>query len=231
MKANVAAGALALVVEDEESILRVVRKILESEGLRVESAQDGEVGLQRALELRPDLVVLDVGLPTRDGVDVARCLRERGFSAPLLMLTARGSVSERVNGLDAGADDYLAKPFEPAELMARVRALLRRAALPSGAAPLRVRDLTLDPISRQVQRDGRAIELTQKEYALLEFLMRNAGQPVTRQMIGEQVWKQSSESLTNVVDVYINYLRRKIEDDKLPPLIRTLRGIGYTLQP
>ncbi|MGI8497775.1 MAG: response regulator transcription factor [Gemmatimonadaceae bacterium] len=230
MTVNSAPGGLALVVEDEEAILRVVQKILEAEGLRVATAQDGEEGLRCALELEPELVILDVGLPTRDGVDVARCLRESGFSAPLLMLTAHGSVSDRVNGLNAGADDYLAKPFEPAELVARVRALLRRAALPSGASVLRVRDLTLDPITRQVKRDGRAIDLTQKEYALLECLMRNAGQPVTRQMIGEQVWKQNSETLTNVVDVYINYLRRKIENDTLPPLIRTLRGVGYTLE-
>jgi len=219
-----------LVVEDDRDLLSVLQRILAGEGYRVLSAQDGEAGLTEALDHLPDLVILDIGLPIRNGVEVARELRARGFRAPMLMLTARSSVSDRVSGLDAGADDYLPKPFEFPELLARVKALLRRATITAESAVMRVRDLSLDPISRRVERGGKEIELTQKEYALLEYLMRNAGRVVSRQMISENVWKQQMDPLTNVVDVYINYLRKKLEEDRDNPLIHTVRGAGYVLK-
>ena len=218
-----------LVVEDDRDLLSVLQRLLAAEGYRVLSAQDGEAGLHSALDHQPDLVILDIGLPVRNGVEVARELRARGFRAPMLMLTARSSVSDRVSGLDAGADDYLPKPFEFPELLARVKALLRRATITAESAVMRVRDLSLDPISRRVERGGKEIELTQKEYALLEYLMRNAGRVVSRQMISENVWKQQMDPLTNVVDVYINYLRNKVDRGYEPRLIHTVRGVGYTL--
>ena len=219
-----------LIVEDDRDLLSVLQRILATEGYQVRSAQDGETGLIEALDHGPDLVILDVGLPGKSGVEVARELRARGFRAPMLMLTAFSSTSDKVSGLDAGADDYLPKPFEFAELLARVKALLRRASITAESSVLRVRDLTLDPISRRVERNGRAIELTQKEYALLEYLMRNTGRVLSRQMISEHVWKQQIDPLTNVVDVYINYLRKKLEDDRDNPLIRTVRRSGYVLK-
>ena len=219
-----------LVVEDDQDLRAVLRRILSGAGYQVLDAPDGEAGLASALDHAPDLVILDVGLPLKDGVSVARELRTRGFLAPMLMLTARGSVSDRVNGLDAGADDYLPKPFEFPELLARVKALLRRATLTAESTTLRIRDLTLDPLSHRVERAGREIELTRKEYALLEYLMRNTGRVLSRQMIGENVWKQPIDpGSNNVVDVYVNYLRNKLGDDKEDPLIRTVRGKGYVL--
>ena len=222
--------ATLLVVEDDDDVLSVLRKVLLAEGYVVHTAQDGESGLASALDLEPDLMIIDVGLPRRDGVNVTRELRNRGFHKPVLMLTARTSVSDKVSGLDAGADDYLPKPFDLTELVARVKALLRRATLTVAETVLRARDLSLDPISRRVERAGRELELTQKEYALLEYLMRNAGRPVPRQKIAEHVWKYHEEPGTNVVDVYINYLRKKIEDDKHNPIIRTVRGVGYMVE-
>lgn len=219
-----------LVVEDDRDLLSVLQRILGGEGFNVRSAQDGEAGLLEALDHSPDLVILDIGLPRKNGVEVARELRARGFRAPMLMLTARTSVSDKVSGLDAGADDYLPKPFEFAELLARVKALLRRSSLTAESAVMRVRDLALDPISRRVERGGKEIELTQKEYALLEYLMRNMGRTVSRQMISEHVWRQQVDPLTNVVDVYINYLRKKLEEDREHPLIHTVRGSGYVLR-
>ncbi|HKV49798.1 MAG TPA: response regulator transcription factor [Gemmatimonadaceae bacterium] len=219
-----------LVVEDDRDLLSVLQRILSGEGFAVRSAQDGEAGLLEALDHAPDLVILDIGLPRKNGVEVARELRSRGFRAPMLMLTARTSVSDKVSGLDAGADDYLPKPFEFAELLARVKALLRRSTLTAESAVMRVRDLSLDPISRRVERGGKEIELTQKEYALLEYLMRNMGRTVSRQMISEHVWRQQVDPLTNVVDVYINYLRKKLEEDRDHPLIHTVRGSGYVLR-
>jgi DNA-binding response OmpR family regulator len=219
-----------LVVEDDQDLLAVLRRILSGAGYQVLDAPDGEAGLASALDHAPDLVIMDVGLPLKDGVSVARELRTRGFLAPMLMLTARGSVSDRVNGLDAGADDYLPKPFEFPELLARVKALLRRATLTAESTTLRARDLTLDPLSHRVERAGREIELTRKEYALLEYLMRNAGRVLSRQMISENVWKQAIDpGSNNVVDVYVNYLRNKLGDEKEDPLIRTVRGKGYVL--
>lgn len=223
-------GESVLIVEDDEYLASVLSRILANEGFKVLTAADGESGLAKALDAHPDLVILDVGLPRRDGVDLTRTLRARGFVAPMLMLTARAAVSDRVSGLDAGADDYLPKPFEYSELLARVKALLRRASMTAASTQLRVRDLVLDPITRRVEKSGEALDLTQKEYALLEYLMRNEGRPVTRHQIATTVWKAAPDPETNVVDVYINYLRKKLRDARDSPLIRTVRGVGYMLK-
>jgi two-component system, OmpR family, copper resistance phosphate regulon response regulator CusR len=219
-----------LVVEDDPDLRAVLTRILTGEGYQVLCACDGESGLTEALNREPDLVILDVGLPVRDGVEVVRELRERGFRAPTLMLTARGSLEDRVSGLDAGADDYLPKPFELPELLARVKALLRRASINVDGSLLRVRDIVLDPIRHRVERDGQEIDLSRKEFALLEYLMRNEGRVVSRQMIGEQVWRQSLDPLTNIVDVYITYLRKKLGHDRSNPLIQTVRKKGYVMK-
>jgi len=219
-----------LVVEDDPDLLAVLPRILSTAGYVVRTASDGEDGLTKVLDDAPAIAILDVGLPKLSGYDLARELRSRGFQFPVLMLTARVTVDEKVSGLDAGADDYLAKPFEYAELLARVKALLRRSSITAGSSTMRVRDLSLDPVARRVERGGRVIELTQKEYALLEYLMRNAGRIVSRQMISEHVWKHDADPLTNVVDVYINYLRKKLDEDKHHPLIRTVRGRGYLIK-
>jgi DNA-binding response OmpR family regulator len=217
-----------LLVEDDPDVQSAVERVLSGAGYAVQSAPDGASGLELALSHRPDLVLVDVGLPDRDGVSVTRELRERGFRSPILMLTARGTVSDKVTGLEAGADDYLPKPFDLSELIARVKALLRRASIAADHT-LRAGDVTIDPLTRRVERGGRGIDLTQKEYALLEFLVRHAGQPVSRSLIAEQVWKYEVDPSTNVVDVYINYLRKKLGDDKAQPLIRTVRGVGYMI--
>jgi two-component system response regulator MprA len=219
-----------LVVEDDEFLLPVLQRILQNEGYVIESARNGDAGLILALDLQPDLVILDVGLPMRNGVDVARELRNRGFRAPVLMLTARNTVSDRVTGLDAGADDYLPKPFENTELVARVKALLRRASIAAGSLVMQVGDLTMDPVARRVERGGREIALSRKGYAVLECLLRNAGRTVSRQMIFEQVWKQPMSAPSNVVDVYINYLRKKLGSTHQHPIIHTVRGSGYVLK-
>jgi DNA-binding response OmpR family regulator len=217
-----------LLIEDDPDVSSAVERVLGSAGYSVHSARDGQSGLRLALAERPELVLVDVGLPDRDGVSVTRELREKGFRSPILMLTARGSVSDKVSGLEAGADDYLPKPFDLTELIARVKALLRRASL-SADHTLRAGDVVIDPLTRHVERAGRTIELTQKEYALLEFLVRHAGQPMSRSKIAEQVWKYEVDPATNVVDVYINYLRKKLGDEKTRPLIRTVRGVGYMI--
>jgi two-component system, OmpR family, copper resistance phosphate regulon response regulator CusR len=219
-----------LVVEDDPDLLAVLPRILSTAGYSVRTASDGEDGLSKVLDDAPAIAILDVGLPKLNGYDLARELRSRGFQFPVLMLTARVTVDDKVSGLDAGADDYLAKPFEYAELLARVKALLRRSTITAGSSTMRVRDLTVDPGARRVERGGRVIELTQKEYALLEYLVRNAGRIVTRQMISEHVWKHDVDPLTNVVDVYINYLRKKLDEDKHNPLIQTVRGRGYLIK-
>ena len=219
-----------LVVEDRREVLEVLQRTLSDNGYSVLTADDGDSGLQMALDHQPDLVILDIGLPKRSGLHVARELRNRAFTAPVLMLTARDTVSDKVTGFDAGADDYLAKPFDYDELLARVKALLRRASIRAGETLMRVADLSLDPISREVSRSGRKLALTQKEYALLEYLMRHSGIPVTREQISEQVWKQPFDPTTNIVDVYINYLRKKLETDGATPLVHTVRGVGYVLR-
>ncbi len=219
-----------LVVEDDPDLLAVLPRILGTAGYAVRTAADGEDALSMVLDDAPDIAILDVGLPKLSGYDLARQLRSRGYQFPLLMLTARVSVDDKVSGLDAGADDYLAKPFEYAELLARVKALLRRSTITAGSSTMRVRDLSVDPVARHVERAGKVIDLTQKEYALLEYLVRNAGRVVTRQMISEHVWKHDVDPLTNVVDVYINYLRKKLDEDKNNPLIQTVRGRGYLIK-
>lgn len=228
-----ARSARILVVEDNPELVSLLERVLGENGYEVHAAVDGETGLARAIHDTPDLVVLDVGLPGRDGFEVIQEMRRRGVSAPVLMLTARASVADRITGLDAGADDYVAKPFDPDEMVARVRALLRRASLRRRAAVLRVGDLTLDPIDREVTRGGRPIALTAREFALLEYFMRNAGQTITRAAIAEQVWRDSGvdPDETNVVDVYVAYLRRKLTARGEAGMLHTVRGVGYILRP
>lgn len=222
--------ATILVVEDRREVLDVLQRTLSENGYRVLTASDGDEGLQMALDAKPDLIILDIGLPKRNGLAVSRELRARAFTAPVLMLTARDTVTDKVEGFDAGADDYLPKPFEYDELLARVKALLRRSTMREEATLLRVGELTINPLTRAVFRAGRAIALTQKEYALLEYLVRHAGMPVTREQISEQVWKQAFDPTTNIVDVYINYLRKKIDQDADKALVHTVRGVGYMLK-
>jgi two-component system OmpR family response regulator len=215
-----------LVVDDEVKLVRALRRGLEREGHAVDVAYDSTEALFRAGEQDYDAILLDVMLPGTDGVEVCRTLRSQGRWAPILMLTARDAVGDRIRGLDAGADDYLIKPFAFAELLARLRALVRRGA-PERPARLRVEDLELDPASRTVTRDGRPVELSPKEFALLEFLMRHPGEVVNRRQILEHVWDYDYDGLSNVVDVYVSYLRRKLERPFDRPLIRTARGVGY----
>jgi DNA-binding response OmpR family regulator len=218
-----------LVLEDREEVLDVIEKTLRSQGYDVVTGTDGETGLVIALDQNPDLLLLDIGLPRKSGLQVARELRSRGFQAPILMLTARDTVGDKVEGLDAGADDYLSKPFEYDELLARIRALLRRAASRAEASMLRVGDLTIDPLTREVRRGNREVSLTQKEYALLEYLVRHADIPVSREQISEHVWKHELDPTTNIVDVYINYLRKKVDHEAERSLLHTVRGVGYML--
>ena len=219
-----------LVVEDERKVANFIRQGLEEEGHTVEVAGDGADALDRLLASFPyDLVVLDVMLPRRDGLSVLKALRDKQVSTPVLLLTARDAVADKVAGLDLGADDYLTKPFAFDEFLARVRALLRRQA--GQAAPaLRLEDLTLDPATRGVSRGSRSIGLTTREFALLEYFMRNAGRVLTRPMIAEHVWAVDFDRESNVIDVYVGYLRRKIDGPGERPLLHTVRGAGYVLR-
>lgn len=218
-----------LVVEDEPKVASFIRRGLEEAGYAVDVAADGEEGLAMGLDRLHDLIVLDILLPKKNGLQVLRALREAKVAAPVLLLTARDAVEEKVRGLDAGADDYLTKPFAFEELLARVRALLRRG--PAGRPPvLQVADLALDPATRTVRRGGQRIELTPREFALLEYFMRRPGQVLSRSMIAEHVWDYSFDSMTNVIDVYVNYLRKKIEAGGRPRLLHTVRGAGYVLR-
>ena len=217
-----------LVVEDEHRIADLLRRALEHERHTVSLAYDGEDGLAQAQLVAFDLVILDVLLPKLGGFDVCRHLRGAGVNTPVLMLTALDAVADRVEGLDAGADDYLIKPFAVAELLARVRALARRGT-PTAAESLKVADITLDPGRHTVQRDGRHVDLTRTEFSLLEYLMRHPGQVLTRQQILDHVWGYDYETMTNVVDIYIHYLRNKIEKGSSRKLVRTVRGIGYSI--
>jgi DNA-binding response OmpR family regulator len=222
-----------LVVEDSPHLVAFLQRMLSEEGYGVRAARDGEAGVSSALEDEPDLLIVDVGLPHRNGFEVVRELRRKGVHAPTLMLTARAEVADRINGLDAGADDYLTKPFEAAELSARVRALLRRAGQRGHGSRLYVGDVALDPVTRRVYRGDRELALTQREFALLEYFMKNAGKPLSRTQIAEQVWRQTSVDggETNIVDVYVAYLRKKLDTPDDAPMLHTVRGIGYVLRP
>ena len=218
-----------LVVEDEKKVAAFIKRGLEEEGYQVDAVYDGDEALQMAQAESYDLLILDVMLPRKDGLSVVRELRQSGMLAPVLMLTARDTTDDIVAGLDAGSDDYLTKPFAFAELSARVRALGRRGGRDRGAE-LNVADLRIDPISRKVWRGDKEIELTIKEYGLLEFLVRNTGSVVTRNMIAEKVWDHSFETFTNIIDVYVNYVRKKVDKGFDRKLIHTVRGQGYTLK-
>lgn len=218
-----------LVVEDEKKVAGFIKRGLEEEGYEVDLAHDGEEGVRRALQQPYHLLIMDVMMPRKDGLTAVRELRSEGMLAPVLMLTSQNSTEDVVAGLDAGSDDYLTKPFIFAELTARVRALTRRSEQGRGAE-LQVGELRLDPVLRKVWRGPREIELTIKEFNLLEFLMRHAGTVVTRAMIAERVWEHSFESFTNIIDVYINYLRKKVDNGNGQKMILTVRGQGYMLK-
>jgi len=220
-----------LVVEDERRLAHLLRRVLLEERHTVDVAGDGEQGLDLAASGTYDLVVLDLMLPGRDGLEICREMRATEVAAPVLMLTARGAVEDRVAGLNAGADDYLVKPFAMEELLARVNALLRRRGRDIDAVPeLKVGDLALDLVRHEARRGARAIELTAKEFALLEYLMRHPGQVLTRTQITDHVWRYDLEALSNVVDIYIHYLRDKIDRGFPRPLIKTVRGVGYKIE-
>jgi len=221
---------MVLVVDADPELRAALRLALQLDGYRVETAADGVQALRAMPGLRPDLVVLDLMMPYLSGLEVCRRLRAAGDRTPILVLTARDQVDDRVAGLDAGADDYLVKPFALAELRARLRALARRATdLPPGTQ-LRYRDLVLDPVARHAFRGDRTIELTRTESALLELLLRNAGQVLTREVIMDRVWGYELEPASNSLEVFIGYLRRKTEAAGEPRLIHTVRGIGYRLR-
>jgi len=217
-----------LIIEDDEAIVRLLRRGLAYEGYQIESALDGEAGLALARDHHPDLVILDLMLPGMDGLEVCQRLRG-GSNVPILMLTARDTTQDRVLGLDAGADDYLVKPFELDELLARVRALLRRTQT-DRVQTLSFADLTLDTATRQAMRKGRVISLTAKEYDLLELFMRHPRQVLTREMIFDRVWGYDFGGESNVLDVYIRYLRQKLETEGEIRLLYTQRGVGYVLR-
>ncbi len=217
-----------LIVEDEPSIANFVRQGLTEAGYAVDSVDNGRSALNYALSVDYDAYVLDILLPGMNGLDLLRELRRQGDKTPTLMLTARDTIDDRVVGLDAGADDYLVKPFAFPELLARVRALLRRPPLQAGTV-LQMADLEMDTARREVRRRGRLIELSPREFAVLEYLMRHPYQVLTRTQIGEHVWNFDFFNESNVVDVYIGYLRRKIEQEGELPLIHTMRGVGYRL--
>lgn len=220
-----------LLVEDERRLASAIRRVLEEEGNVVDVVHDGEDGLYQALQEPYDVIVLDLMLPGRDGYSVARELRAKGRTTPILMLTARDAIPDRVAGLDAGADDYLVKPFALSELLARLRALDRRARMSAGEGHvLRVGDLELDLRAREARRGGRRIELTAKEFALLEALMRHPGQVLTRSQLLDMVWHYDATIESNIVDTYIHYLRTKVDKDFEPKLIRTVRGAGYAIR-
>ena len=218
-----------LIVEDEKKVAGFLKKGLQEERYTVDVAYDGEEALAQAEMNHYDLIILDIMLPKKDGMEVLNQLRAHRISTPILMLTAKDSLQDKVQGLDSGADDYLTKPFAFAELLARIRALLRRGK-PASEVSLKAADLILDPAMHKVQRAGKPIELTSKEYALLEYLLRNKGQVLTRALISEHVWGYRFDTCTNIVDVYVNYLRNKIDSDFDKKLIHTVRGVGYALK-
>ena len=218
-----------LVVEDEAKMASFIKRGLEEEGAAVDVSIDGQDGLYRATTGNYDLIVLDITLPLLDGLDVCRKLRENKISTPILLLTARDSVDMKVRGLDSGADDYLTKPFAFAELLARLRALRRRDRAEVNLR-LQIGDLVLDPLTRRVSRANQPITLTSKEFALLECFMRHPDQVLSRTVLSENVWDETFDSFTNVIDVYVNYLRNKVDRAFSPKLIHTVRGAGYVMR-
>jgi DNA-binding response OmpR family regulator len=219
-----------LVVQDDPDVADFIRQGLERDGHAVATAVDGDSALSLLLTEAPyDLVVLDILLPKRNGLSVLQTARRRGLTTPVLVLSARDSTGDKVAGLDLGADDYLTKPFELDEFLARVRALLRRGG-PHGRPALALADLTLDPALHAVTRGGRCIDLTAREYSLLEYFLRNAGQVLTRVRIAEHVWGLSFDCESNIIDVYVGHLRRKLDAGSRTPLLHSVRGIGYVLR-
>ena len=228
MVTSEAATGRVLVIEDDAEIADVLRRFLRQEGHDVRTATDGDGALPAAAEFVPDLVILDLGLPGLDGVEVCRRLRAEG-DVPILILTARTELEDRVEGLDSGADDYLVKPFERQELLARIRALLRRRP-PRGSASLTVGDLRLNPDTHEVARGERRVELTNREFELLEYLMRNERLVISRERLLEEVWGYDPMAMTNTIDVFISNLRRKLEEADEDRLLHTKRGAGYVLR-
>jgi heavy metal response regulator len=218
-----------LIVEDEKKIASLIKRGLKEEGYAIDIASDGVEGEFLATTNQYDAIILDIMLPKLDGVNLCKLLREKRVATPIIMVTAKDAVSDKVKGLDSGADDYITKPFAFEELLARIRAVLRKRDNVSSTR-LQVGDLILDLISHKVMRGDKEITLTAKEYALLEYLMRNAGTVITRTMISEHVWDINFDSDTNVIDVYVNYLRKKIDDGFKKEIIHTIRGRGYTLK-
>ena len=218
-----------LIVEDEKKVGRFLKLGLEEEGHTVSNAYDGEKGENLALSEKHDVIVLDIMLPKKNGIEVLKSIRSNGISTPVLILTAKGSLEDKVEGLDEGADDYLVKPFAFAEFIARVRSLGRR----SGAektTTLKVADLELDTLTRKARRGGKEIELTNREYALLEYFVRNVNRVLTRTAISEHIWEYNFDTGTNIVEVYVNKLRNKIDADAETKLIHTIRGMGYMMK-
>jgi DNA-binding response OmpR family regulator len=218
-----------LVVEDEQRLATLLRRVLVEERHVVDVATEGPSGLGLAASDSYDLIILDLMLPGISGLEICRTLRANGIRTAILMLTARGAVEDRVAGLEVGADDYLTKPFAMQELLARVKALLRRGRASDVTAQLKVDDLVLDLLRHEARRAGRVIQLTAKEFALLEFLMRHPGQVLTRTQIMDHVWRYDMDALSNVVDIYIHYLRDKVDRDFAHPLLKTVRGVGYKI--
>lgn len=218
-----------LVIEDEQKMADLIKRGLEEEGMEIETAYDGETGLEMAKAGNHDMIILDLGLPGRDGLEIARDLRESGSKTPILILTAQDSTEMKVKGLDTGADDYLTKPFAFAELLARIRALLRRTHN-EDTTKMQIGDLVLNLINRRVSRAGNEVQLTNKEFSLLEYFMRHPDEILSRETLSEKVWDETFDTLTNVIDVYINYLRNKIDRQYEPKLIQTVRGVGYVLK-
>lgn len=218
-----------LVVEDSRRLAGIVKRGLLEEGYAVDNAYDGEEAEYMAESTPFDLIVLDIMLPKKDGLSVCRDLRAKKVNTPILMLTAKDSVEDKVTGLDSGADDYLVKPFAFSELLARLRALLRREVLPK-VQKLQIGELALDPQSREVWRNGDRVDLTAKEYAILEYFMRRPNAVVTRTMLGESVWDYEFDGLSNIIDVYVRRLRRKIDREGQDSLLQTVRGSGYRLR-
>ncbi len=217
-----------LVVEDEKKVAGFIKRGLEEESYAVDVVHDGEEGQDLAESGEYDVIILDVMLPKKDGIELLKRIRDKGVNTPVLLLTARDAVEDRVKGLDSGADDYLTKPFAFEELIARLRALMRRGT--TELTVLKFADLSLDPATRMARRGDKDIDLTVKEYALLEYLLRNPNRVLTRTMIAQHVWDYTFDSETNVVDVYINHLRNKVDKDADEKLIHTVRGVGYILR-